>query len=262
VSVVAVAGLAFEARIAARAGIRVVCSGDGQTLAAALDRAIGEDCGGLISFGVAGGLSPELECGTCVVGSAILSDAARYATDERWSRNLLGAIPDGVYGAILGVPAPVIGPDDKYALFRSTGAVAVDTESHIVASVACALGLPMVAVRVIVDPAAHTLPKSTLAAVRPNGSVSIAAVIAAAIKNPAELVALPRIALAAHAARATLARTCRLLGPGFGLPDSESESSRFSGNARTRWSRGAYGVPHRRRGGDGSPASIRATPAA
>jgi adenosylhomocysteine nucleosidase len=260
VSVVAVAGLAFEARIAARAGTRVVCSGDGQTLAAAIDRAVGKDCRGLVSFGVAGGLSPELRCGTCVVGSAILSHAARYPTDERWSRNLLRAIPHGIYAAIIGVPAPVIQPDDKHALFRNTGAVAVDTESHVVASVACALGLPMVAVRVIIDPAAHTLPKSTLAAVRPDGSVSVAAVIAAATKDPAELVALPRIALAAHAARATLVRTCRLLGPGFGLPDRESESSSFSVNARTRWSRG-YGVPHRRRDGDGSPASIRATPA-
>jgi len=220
-SIVAVVGLAFEARIAARAGTHVVCSGDGRTLAVALDRAIGRDCRGLVSFGVAGGLSPELGCGTCVVGSAILSQTTRYATDECWSRNLLRSIPDAVHGAIIGLPAPVIRPDDKHALFRNTGAVAVDTESHVVASAAAALGLPMAAVRIVIDPASHTLPTSALAAVRPNGSVSVATVIAAAVRDPAELAALPRIALAAHAARATLARTCRLLGPGFGLPDRE-----------------------------------------
>jgi adenosylhomocysteine nucleosidase len=261
VSIVAVVGLAFEARIATRAGTHVVCSGDGRALAIALDRAIGKDCRGLVSFGVAGGLSPELRCGTCVVGSAILSQATRYATDERWSRNLLRAIPGAVHGAIVGVPAPVIRPDDKLALFRNTGAVAVDTESHVVAGAAAALGLPMTALRVVVDPATHTLPKSALAAVRPNGRVSIAAVIAAAIRNPAELAALPQIALAAHAARATLARTCRLLGPGFGS-EQDPEKACPNANGRPCWPRGAHDVRDRRRDGAGLPASIRATPAA
>jgi hopanoid-associated phosphorylase len=241
VSIVAVVGLAFEARIAARAGTHVVCSGDGRTLAVALDRAIGRDCRGLVSFGVAGGLSPELGCGTCVVGSAILSQATRYATDERWSRNLLRSIPDAMHGVIIGVPAPVIRPEDKHALFRNTGAVAVDTESHVVAGAAAAFGLPMAAVRVVIDPVTHTLPTSALAAVRPNGSVSVATVIAAAIRDPAELAALPRIALAAHAARATLVRTCRLLGPDFGSAHRETtvgpRATVFAARWRPEWSR-------------------------
>jgi nucleoside phosphorylase len=40
----------------------------------------------------------------------------------------------------------------KRALHMSTGALAVDNESHVVASAAAARGLPMAAVRVIVDP--------------------------------------------------------------------------------------------------------------
>ena len=75
---IVVVGLAFEARIAAGPGIRVICSGDGRNLVSSLAKAIKEarlpkkDCGGLISFGVAGGLDPELQPGTCVVGSTIL----------------------------------------------------------------------------------------------------------------------------------------------------------------------------------------------
>jgi adenosylhomocysteine nucleosidase len=221
VSIVAVVGLAFEARIAARAGTTVVCSGGGRLFAAALDRAIGKDCRGLVSFGVAGGLSPRLEAGTCVVGAAILSGAARYATDATWSRSLLQAIPGAVHGAIVGVPAPIMQPEDKHALFRTTGALAVDTESHVVARLASACALPMVAVRVIVDPAAHRLPRCALAAVRPDGGVNVAAIAVAAIADPAELAALPRIALAAHAARTTLSRSCRLLGRDFGFPDQD-----------------------------------------
>jgi len=43
-------------------------------------------------------------------------------------------------------------------LHIGTGALAVDTESHVVASVAAARGLPMAAVRVITDSAHYSLP--------------------------------------------------------------------------------------------------------
>jgi adenosylhomocysteine nucleosidase len=83
---IVVVGLAFEARIAAGPGMRVICSGDGRNLVSSLAKAIREarlrkkDCGGLISFGVAGGLDPDLLPGTCVVGSAVLNGDSRTPT--------------------------------------------------------------------------------------------------------------------------------------------------------------------------------------
>src|SRR5262249_36391766 len=91
---IVVVGLEFEARIAAGPGTQVICSGDGRHLAAALSRAITHDCRGLVSFGVAGGLAPELQPGDCVVGSAVLSGSARLETDRHWSRELLQIIPN------------------------------------------------------------------------------------------------------------------------------------------------------------------------
>jgi len=61
--VIAVVGLASEARIASGRQTRVVCGGDGRTLAASLACAIGGECRGLISFGIAGGLAPDLRPG-------------------------------------------------------------------------------------------------------------------------------------------------------------------------------------------------------
>ena len=55
---IVVVGMAFEARIAAGLGVPVICGGDGSNLAASLARAMAAGCGGLISFGVAGGLAP------------------------------------------------------------------------------------------------------------------------------------------------------------------------------------------------------------
>src|SRR3954447_4359253 len=100
-------GMAFEARIAARLRVRVICGGDGRSVAPTLARAMAAGCGGLISFGVAGGLAPHLKPGTCVVGSSILDDDEERRTDARWAQRLMRIIPDAIHGPIAGVRAPV-----------------------------------------------------------------------------------------------------------------------------------------------------------
>jgi adenosylhomocysteine nucleosidase len=217
---IVVVGLKFEARIAAGPGVQVICSGDGQDLAPSLSRAIMVgDCRGLVSFGVAGGLAPNLKPGTCVVGSAIVSGSTRLQTDPEWTKRLLRTIPNAVSGVLAGVPAPVASPAAKRRLHEKTGAIAVDMESHIVASVAAAHGLPVAAIRVITDPAVRALPAAALAAMRPDGTTDIAAMIRSVVRRPHELPALFRTALDARAARATLLRGRQLLGPGLGLPN-------------------------------------------
>src|ERR1700689_5225722 len=121
--VIIVVGLAFEARIAAGPGVHVICSGDGRNLAARLTAAILESrtlvrgCPGVISFGVAGGLAPDLHPGTCVVGSAVVSGSDRMPTSPEWSQKLLQTIPDSVSGILLGVPKPTAHPGEKRALY-------------------------------------------------------------------------------------------------------------------------------------------------
>ena len=219
-----VVGLAFEARIAAGPGVHVICSGDGRNLAAKLTAAIADSrkrvrgCPGIISFGVAGGLAPHLRPGTCVVGSAVLSGSNRMPISAEWAQKLLQTIPDAVSGMLLGVSAPVAHPDEKRALYRKTGAIAVDMESHIVAAVGLAHELPVAAIRVITDPAKRALPVSAVAAMRPNGTTNIGAMLRSVLKRPRELPALFQTALDARAARATLVRGRHLLGPAFTSP--------------------------------------------
>jgi adenosylhomocysteine nucleosidase len=222
--VIIVVGLAFEARIAAGPGVHVICSGDGRNLAAKLTAAIAEartlvhGCPGIISFGVAGGLAPHLKPGTCVVGSAVVSGSSCMPISAEWSNKLLNAIPDAVSGMLLGVPAPIANPDQKRALYLKTGAIAVDMESHIVAAVGREHDLPVAAIRVITDPARRALPASAVAAMRPNGTTNIVAMLRSVIKRPRELPALFQTALDARAARATLVRGRSMLGPAFTLP--------------------------------------------
>lgn len=141
-AIIGVTGLALEARIAADRYIHAICSGDGSALAGSLEFARGADCCGLISFGVAGGLSPDLPTGTCIVGSTIVSETIQFATDREWSQALLRRIPRAINGAIAGVTTIVAHPEAKRSLHMSTSALAVDNESHVVASFAAARGLP------------------------------------------------------------------------------------------------------------------------
>lgn len=216
---IVVVGMAFEARIAAGLGVPVICGGDGHNLAASLARAMAAGCGGLISFGVAGGLAPDLKPGTCVIGSAILDDEGRQETDARWASHLMKIIPDAVHGPIVGVRAPIADASAKRDLHKQTGAIAVDMESQVVARAAARHGVPLAAIRVVVDPVERTIPRSALAGARPDGTIDPLAVMRSLIRYPRDLAGLIRMSIDARAARATLVRGSALLGPGLGLLD-------------------------------------------
>jgi adenosylhomocysteine nucleosidase len=217
---IVVVGMAFEARIAARLGVPVVCGGDGKNLERSLARAMAAGCKGLISFGVAGGLAPELKPGTCIIGSGVIVDGEERPTDARWSQRLRRIIPDTVYGPLLGVHEPIAFAGDKRALHQKTGALGVDMESHVVARAAAQHGVPLAAIRVVVDPVERTIPRSALAATRPDGTIDPLAVVRSLMRYPRDLAGLVRMSLDARAARATLVQGSALLGPGLGLLDS------------------------------------------
>jgi hopanoid-associated phosphorylase len=217
---IVVVGLAFEARIAAQSGLPVICAGKGRNLTAALSEAIAKGCKGLISFGVAGGLKADLPPGTCIVGSDIVAGERRYSMDRYWSQLLLQRLPSASSGILSGVDAPVVTADAKRALHTNTGALAVDMESHIVADAARQYGLRMAAVRVICDPAARGLPEMAFRSMRADGTTSVVALLQAIARQPNHIPTMIRVALDARAARATLLRCSRLLGPGLGLADA------------------------------------------
>jgi hopanoid-associated phosphorylase len=217
---IVVVGMAFEARIAAGLGVRVICGGDGKHLHRSLTHAMVAGCGGLISFGVAGGLAPGLKPGTCIIASSVLDEDNERRTDTPWAQRLMRIIPDAIQGPILGVRAPIAFAANKSALHHKTGAIAVDMESHVVARAAEEHGVPLAAIRVVVDPVERTIPRSALAGTRADGTINPLGVVRSLVRHPGDLVGLVRMALDARAARATLVRGSALLGPGLGLLDS------------------------------------------
>jgi len=217
---IVVVGMAFEARIAAGLGVPVVCGGDGKNLAASLSRAMAAGCGGLISFGVAGGLAPHLQPGHCIIGSNILDQDDNHPTDARWAQRLVRIIPGAIHGPIVGVSQPIAHSDAKRELHASTGALVVDMESQVVARAAKQHGVPMAAIRVVVDPVERTIPQSALAGALPDGTIDPLAVVRSLARRPRDLIGLIRMAIDTRAAQRTLMNGAALLGPGLGLLDA------------------------------------------
>jgi adenosylhomocysteine nucleosidase len=215
-SVIALVGLLFEARIVAGPGVLVFCRG--RQFAHALACAIEEGCRSIISFGIAGGLSPGLRPGDWIVASAILSSEKRYTTDLALSRKFLDLIAGAEYAPIAGVDAPVVDPVAKQQIHR-IGAAAVDMESHLAARLAAAHDLAFAAVRVVIDPAHRPVPTAAIVGMRPDGRTDVKAVLRELIASPRQAPLLARIALDALTARNALLKMRRRLGPGLGILD-------------------------------------------
>jgi len=157
----------FEGRI-----ILVVRSGIGPARAAEATENLHIRPSAILSVGTAGALAPGLALGDLVVASETV-----HATDARsvirGHRELVCAVTEACRlekarhrGARLAtVTTAVFARDAREELYRSTGAEAVDMESHIIGSTAAKLGVPFTALRVISDDL-HAPPLPQLAGLR------------------------------------------------------------------------------------------------
>ena len=217
--ILAATGLQRERRIVAGPDIEAIASGgDPVRLEAVLDRLVGS-ASGIISIGIAGGLAPGLPVGQWVVADAVLVDGESLSTDPAWTSRLAARLPEAARGVLLGVNAMVAEATQKASLHSTTGAVAVDMESHIVARVARRHRLSFAAARVISDAAHHDLPPAVLVGMKSDGGIDLPAVLRSLLANPGQLPALIRTGLEAERGFRALLRGHRRLGPRLGGPD-------------------------------------------
>ena len=208
--VIAVTGMAFEARIARGHGVEAVFAARADRLERALAEATARGCAGIVSFGTAGGLAADLAPGALVIADAIDGPFGRVQTDPGWSARLVAALHDTpvwarvTRGTIAAVGAPVVSEQEKTSLHRTKGALAVDMESHIAAAFAASRGVPFAVCRAIVDPAWRTLPRAATAGLRDDGSTAILPILRELLKQPSQLGPLLQVAGDARAARTTL----------------------------------------------------------
>lgn len=212
-NVLVVCGLASEARIVAGRGV-VTVAGPNPALRAALDRVAPGTLRAVVSFGIAGGLSPAVRSGTLLVPDSV-AGARVWRTDPALVATALAALGDvpATHGAVAGVDVAVLTPTGKRALRAATGAAAVDTESHLAAAFAARHGLPLLVLRAVADGAECALPPLALVAIGADGRVAPAAIARELLAHPGQFGRLPATALAAARAMRTLRRAWAILGP-------------------------------------------------
>ncbi len=212
-----VTGLVFEARLIEKAFARarrdapgLACSGPGPERAgAAAERLIAEGAEELVSFGLCAGLDPALRPGDLMLAETVIVDDGRALASAAAPRARLRAraLTAGLRvaaGALIGQAQPLASAAQKRALFASSGARAVDMESHGVALAAEAAGLPFLVVRAVADPAERNPPRAALKAMGPDGRLRLFAALMTAYLRPWEGPAMIRLAYEARLAIETL----------------------------------------------------------
>jgi len=173
----------------------------------------------LLSFGLAGGLVPTLETADVVLARTILvPDGGCIETDPAWLNGLAMALKDRprvAIGAVAGRDRVIATRAEKASLRLRTGAIAVDMESHGVAAAAKEAGAPFMALRVILDPAGRTIPRSALAGLGAKGESRAAPVLARLLVRPWELAPLWALGNANKRALEVLGRLAADLAPDF-----------------------------------------------
>lgn len=215
--VLVAAGMDFEARVAQGPGVTVVYGQNRRKYREDLHGHARVGVRGLISFGVAGALSPSLRPGEIIVATTVITPSGAFPTCADWSKSLLKSLPHALHLPVFGSEAALMTAVEKRSLWSSTGAAAVDMESGPVAEVAAEYGLPYTVLRVVLDPACRAIPLSAMAGAREDGTTGAIAVLKSLMRRPQDLPGLMRLAGESRKANRALLRSRQALGPLFGF---------------------------------------------
>jgi len=210
-----ICGLRFEAAIVrgASQGLTahktplVACSGPGPEQAGkTASKLINEGAEALLSFGLAGGLDPNLKTGTVIIPSELAGNGAPPC-DSVWAGRLeiaLKGLFKTRYAPLMAVKDVVTTIEEKRALFESSGAAVVDMESYGIAEEAGAKSIPFTALRVICDTADEVIPPVALQGMAWTGEVRVTATVLEALAHPIQIPDLVRLGRRTASAKSVL----------------------------------------------------------
>lgn len=215
---------------------RVSADGEGQVFLAGTDinhilrsvqQYLSDGCDGLISFGVAGALNPDLRPGDLILADRIIDTAdGGFATDLPWTQSLEQRISQAVAppitmkrGTVFCSGNILASVTEKNEIYRTTGADAVDMESLALARICQEAGTRFIALRAIADTSEHALPIAAQRAINHEGKILMGRIAWELLKRPQQLPQLLALSRPYGDALSTLRSVAALGGVDFGLAE-------------------------------------------
>lgn len=178
-------------------------------------------CDALLSFGIAGGLSPEVSAGQVILSSSVvLPNGESVHTDSGWRQRLVDKLSTDnpvVIDVTSGSETIVADISEKNVLHRNTKGIAVDMESHRVAMVAREHTLPFLVIRAVSDAHNQSIPKSALGVIDVTGRPGYVKVMSEILRRPADIPKLIRLSGDTRQALSNLRRVALVGAPLFQL---------------------------------------------
>ena len=173
---------------------------------------------GLLSFGVAGGLTEGAPAGAIILADDVIDGDQRYLSDIGWRNKISESISDVcevISGTLVGTDRLISTRDGKKRLQQRSAAVACDMESHAVARIAASHGVPFVVIRAISDPHDQFVPPWLLRCLTPAGELRTWKLLWQAVQRPGSWGDLAGLSRDAKSAFGSLRRVALRLGPGL-----------------------------------------------
>lgn len=174
---------------------------------------IKEGVKGLISWGTAGGLSPNVFPGDLLLPQLVINlEKEAYCIDENWRIKFHDHFNNLVVhsGTLLQVNQIITSTEHKRLLFETSQALAVDMESAAIAAVAQDKKIPFLAIRTIVDDANFHFPQWLHHSLNAHGRLQLGALGHKLVLQPSRVKDLVRLAQSFANAKATLNKVATL----------------------------------------------------
>ena len=177
---------------------------------------------GLVSLGFCGALAPGLRSGSVMVPQYILTDdrEERFDPDAGWREATLARLaamqPHG--NALFSARDVITSTAGKQAIHVERKAAAVDMESAGIAHAARRLGVPFLAIRIVLDEAGDALPRATANAIHADGNLNARGLVSGLVRHPKDIPALMALGRKSSRAQKQLKAVCEALGPDFSIP--------------------------------------------